>query len=615
MFFSPDLREPTYVFAGLRLKADGTLLRGDQEVHLPPKGLAALRVLLAHAGRIVPPHQLRRALWGEVNVTADSVPRCVSSLRAALLPDDCIQTLYKQGYRFTAPVRVEQPDSPAARVPRLAVLPFQASIGVADHLGAAVAEETITRLSRGFNGRRPLFTLVARDSVFTMAQQGHSARQVGEALDADLVLTGSLRAMTTHYRLRVEMVRVHDDAQIWVEDFLVPQTRTAGLESQLAGRLANRLDAGLEGLSLSAAEEPRESEHNSARHQAYEHFQLGHQEMRGLHNFDIHNFDIQDGLHNMVRATELDPALLPAHLDLINLCVTHAFYGFLSPAAASEQARRAARAIPCDYDGAAAVLPALGWMKFHVDRNLEGALRAFENSAHLPHDFGITRCRAAFALSRHRFDEAIGLLESALRDDPFSALLHARLGWAWHLARDPEKSLRHIDYAITHFPSHEGVALYGATILAYNGRAERALELAEHVQRCLPTCDIATAARAYALARAGRADDAAACLEHLHGLNSERYVSSTFISAVSLELGDPETAIAALRSAGEARCPWFFQVLADPRLDSLRAHPEFVRMIDTLAAMETTAEQHARSIALPIDPDKIFEVRGERDPA
>src|SRR5690349_13068992 len=61
-----------YAFGNLRLQADGTLMRGDEEIHLPPKELAALKLLLAHAGQIVTHQQLKHALWGNVHVTDDS---------------------------------------------------------------------------------------------------------------------------------------------------------------------------------------------------------------------------------------------------------------------------------------------------------------------------------------------------------------------------------------------------------------------------------------------------------------------------------------------------------------------------------------------------------------
>ncbi len=58
--------------------------------------------------------QLKQAIWGDVHVTADSVPKCMSSLRAHLQPDECIQTVYKRGYRFVAEVRPFKPSGALA---------------------------------------------------------------------------------------------------------------------------------------------------------------------------------------------------------------------------------------------------------------------------------------------------------------------------------------------------------------------------------------------------------------------------------------------------------------------------------------------------------------------
>jgi hypothetical protein len=46
-----------------------------------------------------------------------------------------------------------------------------------------------------------------------------------------------------------------------------------------------------------------------------------------------------------------------------------------------------------------------------------------------------------------------------------------------------------------------------------------------------------------------------------------------------------------LRAADEARCPWFFQALADPRLKPLHGNPEFERMRAILPVMEAEVEQ------------------------
>jgi DNA-binding winged helix-turn-helix (wHTH) protein/tetratricopeptide (TPR) repeat protein len=604
---SPGVAEtPGYAFAGFRLEADGTLLRGNRPIHLPPKELAALRFLVAHPSRVVTPQELREALWGDVNVSADSIPKCVSSLRALLEPEECIQTIYKRGYRFVAEVR-RSGFMQQATPPRLAILPFHTGSGVPEYLGETVAEETMARMS----GARPATVLVlARDSVFTLARRGLTAQETGEALKADLVLAGTVTALSKHYRLRVEMIRVEDGIQIWVEDLLVERDRMAGLEELLVDRLTFRLGTALageaqtqarhaangsshgEGLRLQAVAESASSEAPSAteskqgddRHEAYTIFQKARYEWQTLQRHQM-----QDGLQHLLRATELDPTLTGARIDLVNLCVTQGFYGFMAPTVAGNIVRRTAESTPDLTAQAAAMLPALGWVRFHVDRNLPAALWSMSLSDHLPHDPWITRVRSMFALSRHQFSEAIDMLHGAIALDPFSPWLQARLAWALHLAGERSESVKQARLALAQFPEHDVANMYGAVILAFNGDTKRAVEVAQELAHRLPYFDLATAAQAYALACDGRGDEARAILERLEWLGRERFLPRGFLPAAYLALGEPDAALAQLRAANESRCPWFFQMLADPRLRALEGRAEFEELKGLLANMEAEA--------------------------
>ncbi len=582
-----DGEEYGFIFAGFRLEPDGTLLRGQTAIHLPPRELAALRVLLLSAGRIVTPHELRQSLWGPVHVSADSVPKCLSSLRARLMPGDCIQTVYKRGYRMIAHVeRYNGPSGPPARV---AIVPFTTERGVPEYLGAAVAEYTAAELMRA---RSPAVSVLAQDSVATLARRGLMAQEIGRALKADFVLAGALRGLTSHFRLRAEMIRVRDGVPIWLEDMLVERGRRAGLEVELAARLGMRLNASLtpereqpaaEGLSITAA---AEVEDERQRREAYEIFQRAHYDWQ---TFERHQ--MQDALQLLVQATELDPSLTGARVDLVNLCVEQGLHGFLAPAVAAAVARRAAEQIPDPPGRPGAMLPALGWLSFHFDRDLPAALRAFARSAHLPHDQWVTRARTMFALSRHRFDEAIGTLRAAIGEDPYANWLQARLAWALHLAGRAEESVEQARKALQIFPDGIGPNLYGAIVLAYNGEPEQATGLAQDLERRLPYFDMATAVYAYALACQGRASEAHALLERLEWLGRERYVLSAFTAAAYLALGEPDAAVAQLRQSMKDRCPWFFQTLADPRLKPLYGQGEFEEMRSMLARMEAEAKR------------------------
>ena len=82
-------------------------------------------------------------------------------------------------------------------------------------------------------------------------------------------------------------------------------------------------------------------------------------------------------------------------------------------------------------------------------------------------------------------------------------------------------------------------------------------------------------------------------LERMQWLSRERFVLTSFTAAVCVSLGDPDGAIAELQAATDARCPWLFQMLADPRIESIRGRPEIVRIEKILERMETAAERKA----------------------
>jgi DNA-binding winged helix-turn-helix (wHTH) protein len=603
--------ELAYSFCGFRLETDGTLRRGETIVHLPPKELAALKLLLSSAGQIVTHLQLKQELWGDVHVTADSILKCLSSLRARLEPESCIQTVYKRGYRFTARVS-RSLDLPSGTLPRLAILPFATEYSVPEHLGHALAEETMARLS---NLRNPILSVLARDSVLTLARRELTAHQVGQALKADLVLTGTLRTYSSQFRLRAEMIRVEDGVQLWVEDLLVDQNRLTGLESELVERLAFRMASGTNGdrsstfgsstatpvgsspsprtnpQQVSAVAAPEtDSETRDLKREAYDTYLRGHHEWQTLHRHRM-----QDGLQHLLRAIELDHTLIAAKVDLAHLCVTQALNGYMPPAVSAGHVHRIEESISGSSYQALDLLPALGWINFHFDHNLPAALQAFSFSAHLPHDPWITRERSMFTLSRHRFSEAIALLSAAIETDPYSPWLQSRLAWALHLSGQAAESVAQIENAINTFGEHEFTSFYGALILAYNGDSTRSIQLAHDLVQTLPFLDLATAAHAYALACAGRKDDARTILERLQWLSRERYLLSSFNAAIYVALGDLDGAIEQLRSANEARCPWFFQMLADPRLKPLHSDPEFKQMRAILTAMEADAAQQVRA--------------------
>jgi tetratricopeptide (TPR) repeat protein len=409
-------------------------------------------------------------------------------------------------------------------------------------------------------------------------------------LNADLVLTGSLRAMPTQLRLRMEMIRIRDGVQTWVEDVMAVQGEVAHLELEVFERLLYRLESDALSLSIAASEEAP-GEPNAARLEAQSLYLRAHYEWQ---SFVRHS--MQDAIENLQRALELDPSLVAARHDLMRACAVQGILGFTHPQIAAEIARRAAQPILDKPEAAGIALPVMGWISFYADHDLNSAERWFSRYAAQPGDSWGVRLRTIFLSSCRRFDESIALLRAAIEEDPFAPWLHASLAWTLHLAGRAEESVAEVRRSLDAFWSNEGYAYFGSNILAFNGDTARAVEIADAFSKGHPYLDLATAAHAYALACAGRDGDAHAILDRLRWLAGQRFVMQAMLAPAYVALGNHDSAIECLRLAERDRCPWFFQALADPRLKPLHGRREFEDLKAILKRMESHSAE-SRDIA------------------
>ncbi|HXT50928.1 MAG TPA: winged helix-turn-helix domain-containing protein, partial [Thermoanaerobaculia bacterium] len=113
-------------------RGNGLLWRSGEELPLPPRALAVLSVLVERAGRVVGKSELLQTAWNGAYVTETSLSEAVSLLRQTLGDDSqrpvYIQTVHRRGYRFIAPLRVEETASRAAVSPPREGLPRLAAV-------------------------------------------------------------------------------------------------------------------------------------------------------------------------------------------------------------------------------------------------------------------------------------------------------------------------------------------------------------------------------------------------------------------------------------------------------------------------------------------------------
>ena len=579
----PVIIEPaTYRFGDFRLKADGTLLRGETPLEIPGEELALLRALLVRHGKVVSAAELSRAVPGESRLSRQGLTACIESLKKILQPGECIERVARRGYRIQANAEVEE-DPSSRSLARLAILPFSTGFDVPEFLGMAVAEQTMEQLC---NGRPAIISVAARDSVNTLARRGLRPLEIGKLLQADMLVTGQVLATPGRYRLRAEMIRVADGAPLWVEDLMMGREQVADLAGELAARLTSRLCRDISMQAEAATAVRREA--TKAQREASDLYLRAHHEWPNMERYRM-----QDAMARLLRATELDASLTAARVDLAQLTVLQCIHGYLSPRISAATVRRAAEGIPDLNEQADGLLPALGWIEFHFDRDARSALRLMACAEELPYDPSNVRVSAWLLSSRHLFGEAIELLSATIQADPYSPWLQAARAWLLHLAGEREASVAQIEKAIDLSSDYDNTLFFGAMILGYNEETARALEVATTLASRSSHYDLATSAQAYVLACAGRRDESHSLLERLQWLSRERFVLNTLNAATHVVLGENDAAIEELRKANETRCPWFFQILADPRLKPIENLPEFAALKSVWAAMEAEANQFA----------------------
>ncbi len=468
---------------------------------------------------------------------------------------------------------------PSRSLPVLAILPFSAGYDVPEYLGLAVAEQTMEQLSRA---RPAVASMVAWHSACALARRGLPAQEIGAMLHAELILTGQVLATPGRHRLRVEMIRVEDGAPLWVEDVIAQREQMVELAGELVNRVTSRLRAEETPIEIDAeAVRPATSQ---AQREAHDLYLRAHHEWQNMERHQM-----QNAMGRLLRAVELDSALMAARVELAQLAILQCIYGYLSPRIAAATVHRAADGIPELNAQAEALLPALGWVEFHFDRDARSALRMMARSSGQTYDAANTRVCSWLLLSRHRFGEAVELLRAAIRLDPYAPWLQAALAWSLHLAGERDASVRQILKAIDMSAEYDKSLFFGAMILGFNGEAARAITLAETLAARSSHYDLAISAHAYALACAGRVEDSLNLLERLQWLSRERYVLNTLNAATHVVLGASDAALEELRAANESRCPWFFHMLADPRLKPLKGRPEFAALESSLKAMQAAS--------------------------
>ncbi len=614
---------PAYRFGPFLLcPGERLLLHDGQPITLAGKAYDLLVALVSQQGHLLTKEALLRRVWPDVVVEEVNLSVNMSAIRKALAcaPDaaEWIETVARQGYRFKAPVEVQDvatlpqhwpdgaessewtdapPGAAAARsdrrrvwlalgavviavaaglawltfsrgmpYPSVAVLPFAADLPADAPLADGIAEGAINALTRVASLR-----VAPRASAFRL--RGADPVEAGRKLDAAAVVSGSLEHDGERVSLQVDLIDVARAAQVWSRRYEVTPAELPSLQSRVINDLAGSLR--LPRAAGAEAKRAVDLTRNTAAYQAY---------LQGRYLWNQRSErTLRRAVEHFRRAIDLDPSFALAYASLADCYTTLGYLGNDPPAATFPVARPyALKAIELDPTLSQAHA-SLAYIKFYFDWDWAGAGEEFRRAIELnPNDPVARQWHAVYLRAAGRPDDAMQEIRTAQRLDPLSLAINTDVGfhllyngrYAEAIAQLQSVLGMKSDFALAH--------LWLARAFLAAGRLEESLAEAARAESVIPEWPVIIVQRGYTLGTMGRADEARAVLGELERMSTQRFVTAYGRALVYTALGDKEQAFAWLEKAFAERSHWLMWLRFDPRWKTLRSDPRFAGLVERL---------------------------------
>jgi len=351
----------------------------------------------------------------------------------------------------------------------IAVLPFEnlSEEKANAFFASGIQDEILTRLAKISD-----LKVVSRTSTQQYQSKPESLTAIAQQLGVAHILEGSVQKAGDAVHINVQLIKAATDTHLWAESYDRELKNIFGVEGEVAGAIADALNAKLTGSEKQAiADQPTQ---NAAAYEAYlRGLSLEHKE----YGYTIYQQVAQD----YTEAVRLDPkfALAWARLGVIQ--------SFLYFNAIAQETNSAA-AVKEAADHAIALAPeageswiALGSYRYRVQRDFTGALEAYKKAQQLLPNNSLVLIYTAYVDRRlGRWKEAETNYNKALQLDPRNVQLLNSLGAEFYFyLRRYDEAIAVLHRALEISPHSESSRANLAAVLQSQGRlVESAQELA-----------------------------------------------------------------------------------------------------------------------------------------
>jgi DNA-binding winged helix-turn-helix (wHTH) protein/TolB-like protein/Flp pilus assembly protein TadD len=598
----PGSEAAVFAFGPFVLDRDRRLLERDGvAVDVTPKAFDLLVYLVRRGGAAVSKDELMTALWPDTSVEESNLAFQISTLRKALGAEGAkfIATLPGRGYQFVAPLQrleaaeaiVEQEErttitvsetrrvwpwlialaivvvgavvllqrqrTAVPEIQSLAVLPFKPLVAAQrdEALELGMADTLITRLSR-----IPEVTVRPVSAVRRYSKLDDDPLAAGKELGVDAVVDGSIQRRGPRMRVTVRLLRTSDGKPVWAGQFDESADDLFDVQDVVAERVARAIS---ERSATQAA--PKLTDDL----QAYELYLKGRYLMGA---------DPVRAEEHFRRALERDPHFAAAWAGIAEAWLFRGRFGNAPPAEIFEKAREAAmKAVALDPELADAHA-ALAQVYGDHDWNWEDAEREYRRALELNPNSDVAHAQfAQLQLFRRRFGEALEHSARAVEIDPLSPYLAVGRGVVLENSGRTQEAVTHWEQVLRAHPNLIPALLHLGLTYVDAGKPEDAIATFDRAlgTRVGSSSQLA-ALKAYALATAGRREEALAIVREIEKLNAP---PSPNLALAWTALGDHDRAFHWLERAYRDQLYLLRIVAVMPGYEPLRKDPRYVDLM------------------------------------
>lgn len=454
------------------------------------------------------------------------------------------------------------------------------------YLTVGLADAIITRLTSVQK-----LTVRPTSSITRYNEHQINPFRAGMELGVEFVLDGRIRRFGDRLRISLQLLDVKKVTAIWASQFDEHLTDVLELEDAIAEQVATALIP-----QLTGEEKRKLSKRGTNDPKAYAAYMRG----RFYWNpFTITSFG--KAIESFKEAVAIDPDYALAHVGIADFYIWANIYGLVPAAEYYENAIAAleqALLIDDQLGEAYASQALVTNNRFRPLSSESLMLKALELAPHYQHAY---EWYSALLVSTGRFVEGIKAVRRAEELDPLSLRTKTLVAWTTYQTRDYTAAIAKAEEIISLDDNYPQGHLQLANVLIETGRSDEAVSEIERAIELMPGSSLAQYYLCFALARAGRLDDAIKLADEMEIAAENGYVKPMFLALSRIATGQLESAFTYLNISVDEFDPWLVWLTTEPKLDVIRSDKRYIDLV-----ARTKIDEGARS-----DEPRNLKITGE----